>query len=214
MREGGLPIVSIACVAVGLIDFNPSVQRFHVERCRPYLDLAYEYRGEEPVARAGRIHLGTTGDPAGRAMADRRAQRPRTRQDTPPISACKSPWNWSRFTCRWSTMWTHGALSGRRQSSGGAGEHRRFASAIVAASGRRNCVGSRARRSTFTSATATARSSRRSAAGPRRRRFRSVSARDQGPGHRRRRQHRAGVFAAAGARSSNGCARRIRQPIG
>src|SRR3954469_2882139 len=38
-----LPIVSIACVAVGLIDFNPSVQRFHLERCRHYLDLAYEY---------------------------------------------------------------------------------------------------------------------------------------------------------------------------
>src|SRR6516162_1321 len=39
----GLPIVSIACVAVGLIDFNPSVQRFHLQRCRAYLDLAYEY---------------------------------------------------------------------------------------------------------------------------------------------------------------------------
>src|SRR5438876_4785000 len=39
----GLPIVSIACVATGLIDFNPSVQRFHLERCRRYLDLAYEY---------------------------------------------------------------------------------------------------------------------------------------------------------------------------
>jgi len=38
-----LPIVSIACVAVGLIDFNPSVQRFHVERVKKYLDLAYEY---------------------------------------------------------------------------------------------------------------------------------------------------------------------------
>jgi sugar phosphate isomerase/epimerase len=38
-----LPIVSIACVAVGLIDFNPSVQRFHLQRCRAYLDLAYEY---------------------------------------------------------------------------------------------------------------------------------------------------------------------------
>ena len=38
----GLPIVSVACVAVGLIDFNPSVQRFHLERCRKYLDLAYE----------------------------------------------------------------------------------------------------------------------------------------------------------------------------
>src|SRR6516225_8163939 len=41
--KAGLPIVSIACVATGLIDFNPSVQRFHKERCRGYLDLAYEY---------------------------------------------------------------------------------------------------------------------------------------------------------------------------
>ncbi len=41
--RAGLPIVSIACVAVGLIDFNPSVQRFHMQRCRAYLDLAYEY---------------------------------------------------------------------------------------------------------------------------------------------------------------------------
>lgn len=38
-----LPIVSIACVAVGLIDFNPSVQRFSVDRVKAYLDLAYEY---------------------------------------------------------------------------------------------------------------------------------------------------------------------------
>jgi sugar phosphate isomerase/epimerase len=41
--RAGLPIVSIACVAVGLIDFNPSVQRFHLQRCRAYLDLTYEY---------------------------------------------------------------------------------------------------------------------------------------------------------------------------
>jgi len=42
----GLPIVSIACVAVGLIDFNPSVQRFHLQRCRAFLDLAYEYEAK------------------------------------------------------------------------------------------------------------------------------------------------------------------------
>lgn len=41
-----LPIVSIACVAVGLIDFNPSVQQFHLERCQAYLDLAYEYEAK------------------------------------------------------------------------------------------------------------------------------------------------------------------------
>ena len=39
----GLPIVSVACVAVGLIDFNPSVQRFHLERCRRYLDMSREF---------------------------------------------------------------------------------------------------------------------------------------------------------------------------
>jgi len=39
----GLPIVSICCVATGLIDFNPSVQRFHVDRVAKYLDLAYEF---------------------------------------------------------------------------------------------------------------------------------------------------------------------------
>ncbi|GIW92937.1 MAG: isomerase [Pirellulaceae bacterium] len=42
----GLPIVSIACVAVGLVDFNPSVQRFSVERVKAYLDLAYEYEAK------------------------------------------------------------------------------------------------------------------------------------------------------------------------
>jgi sugar phosphate isomerase/epimerase len=41
--RAGLPIVSVACVAVGLIDFNPSVQRFHLERCRRYLDLCCEF---------------------------------------------------------------------------------------------------------------------------------------------------------------------------
>ncbi len=38
----GLPIVSVCCVAVGLVDFNPSVQRFHLDRCRKYLDLVCE----------------------------------------------------------------------------------------------------------------------------------------------------------------------------
>src|SRR4051812_13733518 len=41
-EAAGLPVASVACVAVGLIDFNPSVQRFHVSRCRAYLDFAYE----------------------------------------------------------------------------------------------------------------------------------------------------------------------------
>jgi D-psicose/D-tagatose/L-ribulose 3-epimerase len=40
--KAGLPVVSLACVAVGLIDFNPSVQRFHLDRCEAYLDLCHE----------------------------------------------------------------------------------------------------------------------------------------------------------------------------
>src|SRR2546423_1645433 len=41
-EKAGLPVVSVACVALGLIDFNPAVQRFHVSRCKSYLDFAYE----------------------------------------------------------------------------------------------------------------------------------------------------------------------------
>ncbi len=41
-RELDLPIVSLCCVALGLVDPNPSVRRFHVERCRAFLDLAAE----------------------------------------------------------------------------------------------------------------------------------------------------------------------------
>jgi D-psicose/D-tagatose/L-ribulose 3-epimerase len=41
-ERAGLPIISVACVAAGLVDFNPSVQRFHVDRCRAYLDFCYE----------------------------------------------------------------------------------------------------------------------------------------------------------------------------
>jgi D-psicose/D-tagatose/L-ribulose 3-epimerase len=41
--ELALPIKSVCCVAVGLIDFNPSVQRFHIDRCEAYLDMCYEF---------------------------------------------------------------------------------------------------------------------------------------------------------------------------
>ncbi|MCA9005849.1 MAG: sugar phosphate isomerase/epimerase [Planctomycetaceae bacterium] len=41
-----LPIVSVCCVAVGLIDFNASVRRFHLQRVKSYLDLCYEYEAK------------------------------------------------------------------------------------------------------------------------------------------------------------------------
>ena len=42
--ELSLPVRSVVGVSVGLIDFNPSVQQFHVDRCKRYLDLGYELR--------------------------------------------------------------------------------------------------------------------------------------------------------------------------
>ncbi len=41
-----LPIISLCCVAAGLIDPNRSVQRFHVDRVKAYLDLVYEYEAK------------------------------------------------------------------------------------------------------------------------------------------------------------------------
>ncbi len=41
----GLPIISVCCVAVGLIDLNPSVRRFHLDRAKKYLDMVYEFEG-------------------------------------------------------------------------------------------------------------------------------------------------------------------------
>lgn len=45
-EKANLPIVSVCCVATGLIDFNPSVQRFHLDRCRKFLDLCFELQAE------------------------------------------------------------------------------------------------------------------------------------------------------------------------
>ena len=45
-ERAGLPVVSVACVATGLIDFNPSVQRFHLDRCGSYLDFCYELQAK------------------------------------------------------------------------------------------------------------------------------------------------------------------------
>ena len=48
-----LPIVSIACVALGLSDFNESVRRFHIDRVKQYLDLCYEYEADNVLVVLG-----------------------------------------------------------------------------------------------------------------------------------------------------------------
>jgi sugar phosphate isomerase/epimerase len=51
--ELALPIVSLPCVAVGLIDLNPSVRAFHLRRAQAFLDLAYEYRADNVLLVVG-----------------------------------------------------------------------------------------------------------------------------------------------------------------
>jgi sugar phosphate isomerase/epimerase len=38
-----LPIISLPVVAVGLIDFNEPVRRFHLDRCKRFIDLAHDW---------------------------------------------------------------------------------------------------------------------------------------------------------------------------
>lgn len=45
LREVQLPVVSTVCCALGIADFNAPVRRFHVQRAKAYLDLAYELEG-------------------------------------------------------------------------------------------------------------------------------------------------------------------------
>lgn len=52
-RRLDLPIVSLPCVAVGLVDFNTSVQRFHRERVMQYLELAHEYEAKNVLVVLG-----------------------------------------------------------------------------------------------------------------------------------------------------------------
>src|SRR5213075_2059910 len=45
-RDLGLPIKSLCCVAVGLIDPFASVRRFHLDRVKRHLDLCKEYAAD------------------------------------------------------------------------------------------------------------------------------------------------------------------------
>jgi sugar phosphate isomerase/epimerase len=42
----GLPAVSVVCVALGVADYNPSVQRFHVDRAKRHVELAADVGAE------------------------------------------------------------------------------------------------------------------------------------------------------------------------
>jgi sugar phosphate isomerase/epimerase len=48
-REAGLPVISVCGCALGIADFNAAVQRFHVSRCKAYLDFVYELEAKNMV---------------------------------------------------------------------------------------------------------------------------------------------------------------------
>ena len=100
-ENAGLPIMSVACVAVGLIDFNPSVQRFHVDRVKAYLDLCKEFDAnnlllvlgeyiweQQVIPPAEQWKTGVENVASARRVRGRR-------------SGCRSRWSWSRSSCRW-----------------------------------------------------------------------------------------------------------------
>ena len=127
-----MPIVSIACVAVGLIDFNPSVQRFHLERCRAYLDLAYEYEAKNLLLVLGEyIWEQQVIPPAEQWQTGVRNVRELGKYAADlglQIALELEPFKLSLVN----NVDTHGALPRRREPSGGAGQHRRVAPAAVA----------------------------------------------------------------------------------
>ena len=48
-----LPVVSTVCCALGIADFNAPVRRFHIDRAKRYLDLAYDLRGKNMLLVVG-----------------------------------------------------------------------------------------------------------------------------------------------------------------
>jgi sugar phosphate isomerase/epimerase len=40
LAAAGLPVASVVCVALGVADFHPAVQRFHVDRAKRHVELA------------------------------------------------------------------------------------------------------------------------------------------------------------------------------
>ena len=98
-EAAGLPIVSVACVAVGLIDFNPSVQRFHLDRCRAYLDFCHELEAKNLLLVLGEYIWERQVIPPAEQWATgvKHLKRSAT---TPPDWAWRSRWNWSRSSCR------------------------------------------------------------------------------------------------------------------
>jgi D-psicose/D-tagatose/L-ribulose 3-epimerase len=54
--ELGLPIRSAVCIALGLVDFTPSVRRFTLDRCRAYVDQQAYFGGRNVLLVIGEYY--------------------------------------------------------------------------------------------------------------------------------------------------------------
>ena len=54
--ELGLPIRSAVCIALGLVDFVPSVRRFTLDRCKAYIDQQAYFGGRNVLLVAGEYY--------------------------------------------------------------------------------------------------------------------------------------------------------------
>ena len=55
-EELGLPIRSAVCIALGLVDFVPSVRRFTLDRCKAYIDQQAYFGGRNVLLVAGEYY--------------------------------------------------------------------------------------------------------------------------------------------------------------
>ena len=55
-QEVGLPIRSAVCIALGLVDFNPAVRRFTLDRCKAFIDQQAYLGGRNVLLVAGEYY--------------------------------------------------------------------------------------------------------------------------------------------------------------
>ena len=86
-------------MAVGLIDFNPSVQRFHLDRVRAYLDMAFLFEAKNVLLVLGEYIWQKEVIPP-ESSGGRPSSTCRPSANTPPSSAWRSHWSSSRSLFR------------------------------------------------------------------------------------------------------------------
>jgi len=101
-----LPIKSVCCVALGLIDFNPFVQRFHVDRCKAFLDLTRECGADNLLLVIGGYMWQQEVTPPPRISGQSVSGTSLNWDGMPATWGWRLCWSWSLSDCLSSTRWT------------------------------------------------------------------------------------------------------------